>query len=51
MDFFISIMGVVWDGLQRPFTLYGRTFSFENIILLLALATLVCAIFEPIFKK
>lgn len=51
MEFFIGIMDIIWDGLQRPFTLYGRTFSFENIILLLALATLACAIFEPIFKK
>lgn len=50
MEFFVEIMKLCISFLQKPFTLYGYTFSFMNIIYLVLFAGLVVAIFSPIFK-
>ena len=51
MDFFLSIMDLMWDLFQRPFTLYGYTFSFQSIMFLIFATTILCIIIHSIFNN
>lgn len=50
MSFFYFIFDLVFDLLYKPFTLYGFTFSFFNVIILVLVAGLVSVLFGTIFK-
>lgn len=51
MELFLGIMKIIWNGLNRPFELWGYSISFANCIYLLMAATVVAIIIKGIFDN
>ncbi len=50
MEFFISAMLLILAFLRRDFTLYGFTFSFWDVIILIAVSGVVVSFLRKFFE-
>lgn len=50
MDFFFASMGMILSTFQQDFTLYGFTFSFWDIIILVMISGIVVTFLRKFFE-
>lgn len=48
MEYFLKFMSVIFDWLQKPFTIWGYTFSLWSVVMLVLLAGLVGYLLDQI---